>query len=73
MGPSAAAGWAWSLHGSQTGVAGWAQRVGARRLRGVDRPNTEHVWSLRRSELFTVTRQVALPTDVGRNNGRPVE
>jgi len=26
------AGWAWSLHGKQTWVAGWAQRVGVRRL-----------------------------------------
>jgi len=27
------AGWVWSLHGKQTRVAGWAQRVGAPRLR----------------------------------------
>jgi len=26
------AGWAWSLHGKQTSVAGWAQWVGAYRL-----------------------------------------
>ena len=30
--PLSAAGWAWSLHGKQTSVAGWAQRVGAPRL-----------------------------------------
>jgi len=33
VGALSAAGWAWSsLHGKQTWVAGWAQRVGAPRL-----------------------------------------
>ena len=35
MGALVAAGWAWLLYGKQTLVAGWAQRVGVRRLRGV--------------------------------------
>jgi len=35
VGALSAAGWAWSLHDKQTWLAGWAQRVGARRLRGV--------------------------------------
>jgi len=33
VGALSVAGWAWSLHGKQTGVAGWVQRVGAPQLR----------------------------------------
>jgi len=35
VGALSAAGWAWSLHGKHTCVAGWAQRVSAPRLGAV--------------------------------------